>query len=142
MNCDCSKIKVDRNQVIDCSSFFELADSCIYFGAHFSTFPLIENLDSVLTCIQYPKSAEPFKITGRVYISFLIDQEGKVYCYKILSELGEAFTLETERVIRLLKFNQERLSGKPIGYRYILPIHFDFEKPNQNKKRNKYRHST
>jgi hypothetical protein len=134
MNCDCSKINIDRNQVIDCISFYELADSCLYFGEHFTTFPIIENLDSVLTCVQYPKSAEPFKISGIVYISFLIDKGGKVYCYKILSELGEAFIQETERVIGLLKFNQQKLSGKPIGYKYFVPIHFDFEKLNKNKK--------
>jgi hypothetical protein len=138
VGCDYSKISVEPNQIIDCQNFFDLADSC-YINAlitwNWTTFPKVENLDSVIDKLQYPISAKPYKISGKVFIRCLIDKTGNIYCYKILTELGESFVVEVEKIVSLFKFSKASISEKPIGYQYTIPITFKYEPPDLKKNR-------
>ena len=140
-DCDLSKKHLDVNQVINCVDFFQIKDSCqlqLFVTWNWTSFPKIENMDSVLNCIVYPKRAEQYKITGKIVVRCLIDKSGKLYCYKIHSELGDLVTPEVERTIHLFRFNMASISDKPVAYEYIIPITFTFEKNDtDNKKRNK-----
>jgi hypothetical protein len=114
-NCDYMKINIDHDLPIDCNDFFKLADSCLIDDLitwNWTSLPGVINLDSVLTLIHYPNSAIPFQINGKVYVRFLIDKEGKVYCYKILTELGDVF----------IKVELQHFSGQIIKPHFLFVI--------------------
>ena len=136
-DCDPRKQNLDINKEINCTDFFPIKDSCqyqLFITWNWTSYPKIENMDSVLNCINYPKSAERFKISGRIIVRCLIDKSGKLYCYKILSELGDKFNQEVERAIHLCRFNIACIENKPVAYEYVFPIAFQFE---QNLKKEK-----
>jgi TonB family protein len=94
--------------------------------------PGIKNMDSIGNMISYPKEAERSNISGSVFIRVLIDKNGEVFCYQVLSELGECFNKEGERLIKHLKFNIATIDNKAVAYEYSFPITF---KPEELKKK-------
>ncbi|MCX6236807.1 MAG: energy transducer TonB [Bacteroidia bacterium] len=137
-DCDFSKKNLDLNQDINCIDFFQIKDSCkidALITWNWTSIPKIENIDSVLKCIDYPRIAERYKISGKILIRFLIDKSGRIYCYKILSELGDVFNQEAERKIILFRFSIACISNKPVAYEYVIPIAFQFENNDKDKKK-------
>ena len=84
--------------------------------------------------IKYPSEALERRITGKVYVNFVIDEEGKVGNIKILK--GVHFSLDEEaiRVVGLMpKWEPGRMDGKPVKVAYTVPISFNmvFNDPNR-----------
>jgi protein TonB len=71
----------------------------------------------------YPKEAYENKISGRVFVSFTIDKEGKV---TNISTRGEAILCkEAERIVQLLPtFIPGQMRGVNVSTVYTMPITF------------------
>ena len=85
-----------------------------------------ELMEFLARSIKYPKHAKENNIQGRVYVTFVIDQSGKVVQPKILRGIGGGCDEEALRVINLLDLNNSwqpgYQNGEAVMFQYILPI--------------------
>ena len=75
----------------------------------------------------YPPMAKDAGITGRVFITFVIDQKGKVSDVAVLKGVagGKALDKEATRVVEALPtFTPGEQRGKKAKVRYNIPVNF------------------
>jgi protein TonB len=74
---------------------------------------------------KYPPIAKENNITGRVFVSFVVDKSGKVTNVKILRGVDKYLDAEAVRVVSSLpKFKPGKQRGKPVKVQYNVPISF------------------
>ena len=74
---------------------------------------------------KYPPIAKENNITGRVFISFVVDRTGKVIKVKILRGVDKYLDAEAVRVVGTLpKFKPGRQRGISVNVQYNVPINF------------------
>jgi periplasmic protein TonB len=69
-------------------------------------------------------------VSGKVYIQFIVEKDGKITHPKILKSLAKEFDEEAMRVVRLMpKWIPARDYGgkKPIASRFTIPINFTLQ---------------
>ena len=83
----------------------------------------------ILKNFNYPEEAEEKNITGKVYVHFSINTEGKVVINGLFGpENGESLIAESLRIIKKLpKFIPGKQRGKPVNVVYRIPILFNLE---------------
>ena len=75
--------------------------------------------------IKYPSRAKANGISGRVYVSFVIDKGGNVINAKILRGIGGGCDQESLRVVNNMpKWIPGKQRGKNVTVQYTLPIKF------------------
>jgi len=75
--------------------------------------------------VKYPESARRKKITGRVYIGFIINREGKVEEGKVLRSIDPALDREALRVINMMPlWKPGKQRGESVKVSYTFPINF------------------
>jgi len=75
--------------------------------------------------IQYPKDAKEKKIEGKVFVSFIITELGKVSEVKILRGVNESLDKEAIRVVKEMPDWKPGTQGdEPVKVKYTLPISF------------------
>ena len=75
--------------------------------------------------IQYPVEAKAKKVTGTVYITFVIEKDGSISNIKPLRCPDESLCAEAMRVVKNMpKWKPGRQRGKPVRVQYNLPIKF------------------
>ena len=76
--------------------------------------------------INYPQNAVENGISGRVYLSFIVDELGKVSCVEIARSSGDnEIDLEAVRVAKMLpKFKPAIKNGTDVKSIYLLPVTF------------------
>ena len=75
--------------------------------------------------IKYPEKAKAEKITGRVFISFVIEKDGSISNAKVLRCPDEMLCDEAMRVVKAMpKWKPGRQRGKRVRTQYTLPISF------------------
>ena len=80
--------------------------------------------------VRYPDSAARAKITGKVFVSFVIDTAGNASNFNVLKGLGYGCDEEALRVARSLpRWTPSTKSGKPIWVKYNLPVLFGLDYP-------------
>ncbi|PKQ62062.1 hypothetical protein BZG02_14110 [Labilibaculum filiforme] len=84
--------------------------------------------------IKYPKIAQERKIEGRVFVSFVINKEGKVVNSTIARGVHPILNKEALRVVSTLpKWNPGKKDGELVNIAYTIPINFQlsnlFDKP-------------
>ncbi|HEY0769113.1 MAG TPA: TonB family protein, partial [Sphingobacteriaceae bacterium] len=108
--------QVDTNRITDFSKVQVLPEfpgGNKGFGAY-----LIRN-------IKYPEPARINKITGRVFISFVVEKDGQLTNIKVLRGLGFGTDEEAVRVLKNSpRWNPGMIEGKPVRVQYTLPISF------------------
>ena len=85
---------------------------------------LIGGLAGLQSKIQYPKFAQKAGIEGRVFIQFVVNENGDVIDPIVIRGRHELLDSEALRVIRLAKFEPGRQRGKPVKVQLALPITF------------------
>ena len=86
--------------------------------------------------IKYPKDALYKDIQGRVFVSFIVDEEGNLTDAKVEKGIGGGCDEEALRVINMLgKWEPATQSGKTVAYRYIVPIKFQLTGKVKKKKK-------
>lgn len=80
----------------------------------------------LISNLRYPQSAKDAGITGKVYVSFLIDKAGNVTNVKVLRGIGGGCDEEAVRVIKLTngKWKPGKQRGKTVQVLMTIPIKF------------------
>ncbi len=118
-----------------------LIDSCNYFIERSQTgFTMIE-VDSSASYVsglrginevigsnmEYPQKAIDAKVSGKVWVSFIISEKGKILpeSVKAVKGIGSGCDEEAVRLVKLMnKWNPALKKGYPVRFQYTLPIQF------------------
>ncbi len=74
---------------------------------------------------KYPPIAKENNITGRVFVSFVVDKTGNVTKVKILRGVDKYLDAEAVRVVQSMpKFKPGKQRGKAVNVQYNVPINF------------------
>ncbi len=74
---------------------------------------------------QYPKSAAESGVQGKVYVEFVVDQEGNVVEAEVVRGVDPRLDKEALRVINLLpKFKPGTQKGEPVRVAFTLTVNF------------------
>ena len=75
--------------------------------------------------VRYPAIAKEYNITGKVYVSFIVDKQGKVTNVKIVRGVDKNLDAEALRVVSLLpKYRPGKQRGKAVRVMFTIPINF------------------
>jgi len=75
--------------------------------------------------IKYPAIAKEYNITGKVYISFIVDKTGSVINVKVVRGVDKNLDAEAVRVIKSLpKYKPGKQRGKAVRVMFTVPINF------------------
>ena len=85
---------------------------------------LIGGLRQLQTQIRYPEMARRAGIQGRVFIQFIVDEQGDVIHPRVIRGIGGGADEEALRVVRQAKFTPGIQRGQPVRVQYSLPIYF------------------
>jgi len=73
----------------------------------------------------YPDSARSNNIEGKLYVSFIIEPDGRSTEHKIIRGIHPLLDAEALRVCRLITYEKGgKQSGKPVRVQYTLPLKF------------------
>ena len=76
--------------------------------------------------VKYPPIAKEYNITGKVYISFVVDKSGSVTNVKVVRGVDKNLDAEAVRVIKSLpKYKPGMQKGKPVRVMFTIPINFN-----------------
>lgn len=80
---------------------------------------------------KYPAIAEENNITGKVYVSYVVNKEANVSSVKVVKSVNEHLDAEAVRVVKLLPYTTSgKQRGKPVNVQYTIPINFTLPKAN------------
>ncbi|WP_340103423.1 energy transducer TonB [Rhodohalobacter sp. 8-1] len=85
---------------------------------------IIGGMKGIQERIQYPELAVKANIQGRVYVQFIVNENGEVEDPVVLRGIGGGCDQEAVRVIKETKFSPGMQRGRPVRVRYSLPIIF------------------
>jgi len=75
--------------------------------------------------VRYPPIAKEYNITGKVYVSFIVDKTGNVTNVKIVRGVDKNLDAEAMRVVKSLpKYKPGKQRGKPVRVMFTIPINF------------------
>jgi TonB family protein len=77
--------------------------------------------------ISYPSTARRRGIEGRVFIQFIVDEQGNVQEPTIMRDIGGGCGEAAVEAIQKVTFTPGRHKGKTVKVRYSLPITFKLE---------------
>lgn len=93
-------------------------------------------LNFIAENVVYPQSAKDKNISGRVFVTFVVEKDGSVSDVKLLRGIGKECDEEAMRVVKAMpKWKPGMDEGKPVRVSYALPIHFRLD---DNGKRSEY----
>ena len=75
--------------------------------------------------VKYPQEAKDKNISGRVFVSFVVEKDGSVSNVKVLRGIGGGCDEEAARVISAMpKWKPGKQKGEPVRVSYQIPINF------------------
>jgi protein TonB len=75
--------------------------------------------------VKYPPIAKEYNITGKVYVSFIVDKSGSVTNVKIVRGVDKNLDSEALRVVKSLpKYKPGKQRGKAVRVMFTIPINF------------------
>lgn len=78
--------------------------------------------------IKYPTVAKENGITGRVYVSFVIEKDGSIANVTIRRDIGGGCGTEAVRVIKSMpRWKPGKQHGAPVRSSFTLPVNFDLK---------------
>ncbi len=78
--------------------------------------------------IKYPQLARENNITGRVYVTFVVEKDGSVSGVKVLRDIGGGCGAEAVRVVKSMpKWTPGKQRGKAVRVQYNLPVNFNLQ---------------
>jgi len=78
--------------------------------------------------IEYPRMAKESGISGRVFVTFVVEKDGRVTDVAILRGIGGGCDEEAIRVIKSMpKWNAGMQRGKPVRVQFRMPIKFTLQ---------------
>lgn len=78
--------------------------------------------------LKYPTLAEENGITGKVYITFIVNTDGTISNVSILKDIGGGCGQEAKRVVENMpKWKPGKQNGKYVRVKYSIPVIFDLK---------------
>jgi len=78
--------------------------------------------------IEYPRMAKESGISGRVFVTFVVEKDGSVTDVQVLRGIGGGCDEEAVRVIESMpKWKPGKQRGKPVRVQYRMPIKFTLQ---------------
>jgi protein TonB len=78
--------------------------------------------------IKYPTIARENGITGRVYVTFVVERDGSIANPRVLRDIGGGCGAEAIRVVKSMpKWNPGKQSGKAVRVQFNLPVNFNLQ---------------
>lgn len=88
--------------------------------------------------MKYPALARSTGVEGKVYIAFIVDEEGKVRNVQVVRGIGAGCDVEAQRVIvNAPNFTPGQKDGEPVAVKIVLPITFKLADNKRKKKRDR-----
>lgn len=82
-----------------------------------------KTMNFVLTNFRYSEAARQMRISGRIFVQFVVEKDGKVAVAQIVRGLDPMVDEEAIRVVKSLpQMEPARQRGKPVRMSFILPI--------------------
>ena len=76
--------------------------------------------------IEYPPQAKDAKVSGTVYVSFIVEKDGSISNVKCLRDIGGGCCDEAILIVKAMpRWNPGIQKGKPVRTQFNLPITFD-----------------
>ncbi|MBC8152548.1 MAG: energy transducer TonB [Bacteroidetes bacterium] len=76
--------------------------------------------------LRYPDSAAKARVTGKVYIRFIVEPDGQLTDVHVLKSIGLGCDEEAVRVVKAMpRWNPGRQSGRAVRVWFNLPIVFE-----------------
>ncbi|REL24696.1 energy transducer TonB [Rhodohalobacter sp. SW132] len=85
---------------------------------------LIGGLASIQENIRYPEMARRAGIEGRVYVQFIVNEQGQVEDPQVIRGIGGGADEEALRAVRQAQFRPGMQRGRPVRVQYSLPVVF------------------
>jgi len=85
---------------------------------------LIGGLAAIQGNIRYPEIARKAGVEGRVFVQFVVDEQGNVVDPVVTRGLGAGLDEEAIRAVSQAKFSPGKQRGQPVPVRMSLPITF------------------
>jgi protein TonB len=77
--------------------------------------------------IEYPELARKAGIEGRVYVQFVVDENGNVQNPRVVRGIGGGCDEEAIRAVKQVKFTPGMQRGKPVKVQFSLPVVFKLQ---------------
>ncbi|PXY01160.1 hypothetical protein DF185_10945 [Marinifilum breve] len=118
--------KKDETVIINGKKAYNMVDDMPKFpGGH------LEVQKFLARTLVYPKVAQDNGIQGRVFVSFIVNKDGKVSDPKIVRGVDPSLDKEAIRVVNLMpQWEPGTKDGKPVNVLYTVPINFKLGKGN------------
>ena len=88
---------------------------------------LIGGLGELQRKIKYPEMARRAGIEGRVYVQFIVNEQGQVENPVVVRGIGGGADEEAVRAVSQAKFKPGMQRGRPVRVQYSLPIVFQLQ---------------
>lgn len=85
---------------------------------------LIGGLAALQGEVEYPEFAKKAGIEGRVFVQFVVDENGNVQNPKVTRGVHKLLNQEALRAVRKMKFKPGKQRGKPVKVQMSLPVTF------------------
>ena len=85
---------------------------------------LIGGMPALQKAIEYPPFAEKAGIQGRVFVQFVVGQDGNVHDPRIQRGVHKLLNEEALRVVKEMKFRPGKQRGTPVKVQMTLPVSF------------------
>ena len=108
-----------QNGIQDDKVYYEVEEMPVYPGGEDGLREFIaEN-------VQYPENAKKNGITGKVFVSFVVDKTGKVTNVEIARSVDDDLDKEALRVIKTMQtWKPGKIDGKKVNVGFTIPIMF------------------
>ena len=78
--------------------------------------------------IKYPQLARDNGITGKVYVTFVVERDGSIANPKVLRDIGGGCGAEAIRVVKAMpKWTPGKQRGKAVRVQFNLPVNFNLK---------------
>lgn len=74
--------------------------------------------------IHYPTKAERNGTSGKVFVEFVVNEQGQLSHIKVIKGIGHGCDEEATRVLAMTKWNSGKQRGRPVNVRLVQPITF------------------
>lgn len=88
---------------------------------------IVGGLPAVYKNIKYPKTAIKAGVQGRVFLKFVVNEEGNVEDPQVLKDIGAGCGEAAIEAIKKVKFTPGRHNGKIVKVQYSLPVKFQLK---------------
>lgn len=78
--------------------------------------------------IKYPQAAKENSITGRVFLTFVVEKDGSIANARILRDIGGGCGQEALRVVKSMpRWSPGEQRGRPVRVQFNLPVSFELQ---------------